>query len=188
MLLLATALAAPPGYKVGVADHDGCEIALGPTAADGVTPIHATCWWPDVTVAKFNAVMSDWARHADVFGVVVKSEVRRSGSPALVYQLHRSKGISDREVLLWMWHETVSGADRYAWKTATDQPLTVIDGNVRVARSEGYWQAGPDARGGVRVEHHLEYGPGGSVPGFLVRWFQTSGMETNLDEVHAAVR
>ncbi len=195
MLLLVTALlspaalAAPAGYKVAEADHNGCEISLGPAASDGVVPIHAVCRWPDVTLAKWDQVVGDWTKHDDIFGVVVSSDVRRSEAARdLVYQLHRTKGISDREVLLWMTKTTVNGAHRYGWTTAKDQPLTLTDGNVQVARSEGYWQAAPDPAGGVVVEHHLEYGPGGSVPGFMVRWFQTSGLETNLDEMRAAVR
>lgn len=187
-LLVSAALAAPAGYSVTVADHEGCQIANGPAMKDGVVPIHAECWWPDVSLDKFKSVMSDWHGHAAVFTVIVESEVRRPGDRALVYQLQRSKGISDREILMWMWHENAGGADRYAWTTAAEEPLTVKDGNVRVARSDGYWQAKADPRGGVLVTHHLEYNPGGSVPGFLVRWFQTSGMETNLSEVHAAVK
>lgn len=181
--------AAPSGYKVTVADHEGCELSLGPAAADGVVPMHAECDWADVTIDRFRSVMSDWAGHDEVFTVIVSSEVRRSaGDRALVYQLQRTKGISDREVLMWMWHETVSGADRYAWTTAAEEALTVQDGNVRCARSDGYWQAAANPTGGVHVVHQLEYAPGGSVPGFLVRWFQTSGLQTNLSEVHAAVK
>lgn len=183
------AVAAPSGYSVNVADYEGCEISLGPTMSDGVVPVHAECYWSDVTLDTFKAVMGDPVKHADVFTVIVTSQIRRSeADKQLVYQLQRSKGISDREVLLWMNHTTVSGADRYGWTTASTEALTPADGNVRVARSDGYWQAQADSRGGVKVVHHLEYSAGGSVPGFLVHWFQTSGVETNLSEVHAAVK
>lgn len=189
LLLLATALAAPSGYRVTIPDSDGCELSLGPETADGVVPMHAECHWPDVTLDRFKAVLGSWPRHADVFTVIVKSEVRRTeGERSLVWQLQRTKGISDREVVQWMWHERAGSADRYAWASAATEPLTLIDGNVRAVRSEGYWQAEADPRGGVKVVHHLEYAPGGSVPGFIVRWFQTSGLETNLREVRAAVR
>lgn len=189
--LLAPALAAPAGYSVNVASYEGCELSLGANMSDGVVPIHADCYWPDVTLDKFRAVMGDPVKHADVFTVIVKSEIRRpagADGKSLVYQLQRSKGISDREVLLWMNHTVVSGADRYGWTTATTEALTPADGNVRVARSDGYWQVAADPRGGVLVSHQLEYAPGGSVPGFLVHWFQTSGVQTNLSEVHAAVK
>ena len=189
LTFLGTALAAPAGYNVTVAAHDGCELSLGPAARDGVIPMHAECDWADTTIDKFRAVMGSWTRHADVFTVIVSSEVRRTeGERALVYQLQHTKGISDREVLMWMWHTMADGADRYAWTTAGDEPLTVQDGNVRCARSDGYWQAAANPAGGIHVVHQLEYAPGGSVPGFLVRWFQTSGLETNLSEVHAAVK
>jgi hypothetical protein len=189
LLLLSHALAAPAGYSVSTANHEGCELSLGPAMKDGVVPMHAECWWPDVTVDGFKRAMADPTHHDEVFTVIVKSEARSTvGGKQLVYQLQRSKGISDREVLLWMWHESTGGADRYGWSTAADQPLVVIDGNVRVARSDGYWQVKADSRGGVAVSHQLEYAPGGSVPGFLVRWFQTSGLQTNLTEVHAAAK
>lgn len=189
LLSAGPALAAPAGYSVNVADHEGCEISLGPAMSDGVVPVHAECYWADVTLDKFKAVMGDPVKHADVFTVIVSSQIRRTeGDKQLVYQVQRSSGISDREVLLWMGHTTASGADRYGWTTASGEALTPIDGNVRVARSDGYWQAQADARGGVKVAHQLEYSAGGSVPGFLVHWFQTSGVKTNLSEVHAAVK
>lgn len=188
LLLLTSALAAPSGYTISAANVDGCELSLGPKAADGVVPMHAICQWADVKLETFNRVVASWPKHADVFAVVVESKVQRvEGEKSLVYQLQRSKGISDREVLMWMWHATVSGADRYAWNTATAEALTPKDGNVRVSRTEGYWQAKAEGAG-VTVEHHLEYAPGGSVPGFLVRWFQTSGLEANVKEMHAAVK
>lgn len=188
LLVLSAAIAAPAGYKVSVAAHDGCELSLGPAAKDGVVPMHAECDWADVTLARFTAVMGDWRKHADVFAVIVTSEVRKAGDRALVYQLQRTKGISDREVLMWMWHSTEGGAERYAWSTAADQPLEVASGNVRCVRTEGYWQAAARPEGGVHVVHHLEYDPGGYVPGFMVRAFQVDGLKTNLSEVHAAVR
>jgi len=192
LLSVHAALATPAGYTVNVAAYDGCELSLGPTMSDGVVPLHADCYWPDVTLDRFKSVMGDPVKHAAVFTVIVTSELRRPASTAdgksLVYQLQRSKGISDREVLLWMWHSVADGADRYAWTTASTEALTPADGNVRVARSDGYWQAKADPRGGVLVSHQLEYAAGGSVPGFLVHWFQTSGVETNLSEVHAATK
>ncbi len=188
-VLVSQAFAAPSGYTVNTAGYDGCEISLGPAMSDGVVPVHAECYWPDVTLDKFRAVISNPEKHADVFTVIVTSQIRRTdGDKQLVYQLQRSKGISDREVLLWMNHTVVDGADRYGWTTASNEALAVTDGDVRVARSDGYWQVKADSRGGVDVSHQLEYSAGGSVPGFLVHWFQTSGVETNVSEVHAATR
>jgi hypothetical protein len=192
MLFIAmttAALAAPPGYSVTETDVDGCELSLGPTEADGVVPMRAECVWRDITLDTWNAKMAKWGDHDTYFSVIVESNVQRTvGDKALVYQKHRSKGISDRETNLWMQHTVVNGADRYAWTPAKEEPVHPADGNVAVARSDGYWEAKADPAGGIRVVHQLSYDPGGSVPGFLVRWFQTSGLEANVTELHASMK
>ena len=40
-------------------------------------------------------------------------------------------------------------------------------------------------RGGVKVHYDLLYEPGGWVPGFVVRWFQTAGIVTLVGELRA---
>lgn len=188
---MSMALAAPAGWKVTdtTADGGACELSLGPAEADGVVPMRAECYWKDVSIDKFKVGMADWNKHDEAFTAVVESKVQRTaGDKSLVFQKHQSSGISDREVLIWMWHEVADGYDRYAWNTAVSEALTPASGNVRCARSEGYWQAKADPSGGVRVVHVLSYDPGGSVPGFLVRWFQTSGLATNASELHQALR
>jgi hypothetical protein len=177
--------AAPTGYSVTKKDYNGCELSLGPAEADGVVPMRAECVWRDVKLETFQAQMSNYAEHDKYFEAVVDSEVRRTeGTRALVYQKHRSSGIADREVLLWMSHQTVDGYERYGWTHAKGEPLTPQSGNVATARDDGYWQAKPEPGGGIRVIHMLSYGPGGSVPGFIVRWFQTSGLEANVTDLH----
>lgn len=189
-LLLSAALAAPAGWNVTDASADGgtCELSLGPAESDGVVPMRAECAWKDVTLDQFKTAQAAWGNHDDFFSTVVESTVKTPGDKALVYQKHSSRGIADREVLLWMWHEDVDGYDRYAWSTASEQALTVVDGNVRCGKSVGYWSAKAEASGGIRVVHVLSYDPGGSVPGFLVRWFQTSGLAANATELHQALR
>ena len=185
-LSLATPVfAAPAGYTV-TKSVDGCELSLGPAESDGVVPMRAECVWPDASMAKFDQHVGNWDEHDLFFTAVVDSDVRRvEGNKALVYQKHRSKGISDREVMLWMQHTVVDGYDRYSWTKAKGEPLTPIDGNVLCDRSDGFWQAKTGPAGGILVVHSLSYKPGGSVPGFLVRWFQTSGLEANVTELHA---
>lgn len=187
-LLIGAALAAPPDYRVTKTTDDGCELSLGPAEADGVVPMRAECTWDDVDLGTFERKLGDWAGHDEIFSVVVDSTIKRTdGDRTLAYQKHRSKGIGDREILLWMTHTTVDGFERYGWTKAGDEPLEVASGNVAAARSDGYWQAKAAPGGGIVVVHWLAYDPGGSVPGFLVRWFQTSGLETNLTEMHTAL-
>jgi hypothetical protein len=127
--------AAPPGYSVTKQDYHGCELSLGPAEADGVVPMRAECVWRDVKLETFKAQMSNYAEHDTYFEAVVDSEVRRTeGTRALVYQKHRSSGIADREVLLWMSHQTVDGYERYGWTHAKGEPLTPQSGNVAAGR------------------------------------------------------
>lgn len=188
LLLTGAALAAPPGYNVTKTGSSGCELSLGPAEADGVVPMRAECYWPEASLDKFKAVFGDWEKHDDVFSTVVESKVQRSeAGRALVYQKHRNSGIADREILLWMKSEQVDGWTRYSWTKAKGETLTVADGNVETPRSDGYWQAKASPDGGILVQHTLSYAPGGSVWGWVVRAFQTSGLEATVAEARKGV-
>lgn len=180
-LLTFAALAAPPGYKQSrTTEH--CTMFLGPAKDNGVVPMHAECVWPGVTLAKADASFSSWTDHDDIFSSIVSSDIERTeGGVAFVRQVHRAKGISDREALLRMQRtELPDGGLRFGW---TLEPSDPKDPNhVMVAFDDGYWEF-RDGADGLHVIDHLEYDPGGSVPGFLVRWFQTSGLETVLSEL-----
>jgi hypothetical protein len=185
-LIGTAALAAPAGYSINRSDFQGCELSLGPAEKDGVVPMRAECVWRDVSLDRFKTELAAFGEHEKYFEAVVDSEVRAvDADRSLVYQKHRSSGIADREVLLWMQHTVIDGFDRYSWTKAKEKSLVPQSGNVATARDDGYWQARAEPGGGVRVIHLLSYAPGGSVPGFIVRWFQTSGLEANVSDLHA---
>lgn len=182
--LIALALAAPPGFKqTRTTDH--CALFLGPADA-GVVPMRAECHWPDLTVARLDALMGKVEDHDLYFSSVQVSDLERTeGGKKLVYQVHKAKGISDRQTRLWMTYANSGGVVKVAWSVAHDQPVEVPKGQVAVARSDGFWEFSEHADGGVHAVHQLAYDPGGSVPGFLVRWFQTSGLEAVVTEIEA---
>jgi len=184
-LLFQTALAAPPGYTEAKRDND-CIIYKGPAESDGVIPIYTDCHWPEVSPEKLQQVQYDWAGHAKVFTTVRTSVVKKTeGEKSLVHQVHALSGVSDREVEIWMWRQAVDGGFQYNWKS--DGPMaSPAKGNVATARHEGYWRITKHKDGGTRAEYMLIYDPGGSVPGFLIRWFQTSGTVTTTEELRAA--
>lgn len=186
LLLALSVAAAPPGYSVSKKDVHGCELSLGPVQADGVRPMRAECRWPEVTPERFAAVVGDWAAHADIFESVTTSRVVEPGARAVVHQVHRNGGIADRELMVSMWNESVDGWDRYAW-TLSDRAFTPADGNVKTLRNDGFWEARPLPGGGVEVRHALEYAPGGSVPNWIVRMFQTGGLEASCKDMRAAL-
>ena len=185
--LTLTALAAPPdGYRVTKEVND-CQLMLG-AAVDGVVPMRAECVWPEVDPARFRAVMGQFQDHDVVWSTVSSCEiVRTEAGRTLTHQVHVSKGISDREALLWLEGAEVPGGWRASWTLATD-PLDVADGNVPVAKDDGYVEVLDRAQGGALVNYQLTYDPGGSVPGFIVRWFQVSGLQTITEDLRAAVR
>lgn len=184
ILLVTAALAAPEGYKVSK-EGDGCKYYTGPVTADGIVPIRAECHWPDIKLEVADKVLTNWNEHDNVFGTVDVSEtVRQDGARALVHQTHVTKGISPRDVMMWGTKTPINGGFKYAWNKADGEPLTLPDGHVATAHHEGFWQVTPAADGGVDVVHELIYDPGGSVPGFLIRWFQTSGLIGTVTDLH----
>ncbi|MEZ4319246.1 MAG: SRPBCC family protein [Myxococcota bacterium] len=186
-LLLSSALAGVPAGFTEVKRDNDCVVYKGPAEADGVIPIFAACDWADVQPAKLNALQYDWEGHAKVFSTVKSSKITKTeGEKSLVHQVHAISGVSDREVSIWMWRDTVPGGFQYNWKS--DGPMEPAKGNVATARHEGFWRVTERPEGGSHVEYELIYDPGGSVPGFLVRWFQTSGTITTTQELRAAAK
>lgn len=186
-MALSAALAAPPGYTVSTSAA-GCDLSLGPADAQGVVPMRAECHWPELTPAQFKAVMGRFEGHDEIWSSVASATtVRTEGGRTLSRQVHLSKGISNREVMLWLESADVAGGWRFSWKKASES-FALTDGHVLPSRDEGFCEGTAHPKGGLAVVYQLAYDPGGSVPGFLVRWFQTSGLEAIVTEMRAAVK
>jgi hypothetical protein len=96
--------------------------------------------------------------------------------------VHVATGMSDREATMLYRNDTLANGTRYNWTLATPQPPIT---RVPVAKNTGFWEVTTGANGGSHVVYELAYDPGGSVPGFLVRWFQGSGTKTLVGELRA---
>jgi len=187
LLLLSAALAAPPGYKVTKTTND-CELMLGPAEADGVVPMRAECHWPEIPPDAFHAAVGNFAIHGELWSTVPVCEVvRTEGGRTLTHQVHQSNGISDRELMLWLETVEVEGGYRHQWTRAVDEPLEPAKGNVAAARDDGYCEGVAHPDGGTQVNYQLSYDPGGKVPGFLVRWFQTSGLAGIMEDLRTSL-
>ncbi len=187
VLLLSSALGAPPGFQVTRDDVSGCTLMLGEREADGVVPMRAECHWPEVTVAHFHETFAPWDHHDRFFSSVSVSEIlEEDGDRLRVRQIHVARGISDREVIIDATRAPLDeGGFRYAWTLASDQ---VEGGDLIVpARNDGHWEVRPHPEGGVAVVHQLAYDPAGRVPGFVVRWFQTSGLAEIVTDLHTVM-
>lgn len=186
-LLLSVALAAPPGFKV-TKTTDHCELSLGPALPNGVVPMRAECHWADLSPDTLHGLLAAWADHDLYFSSVETSDVvRTDGARVWVKQTHVAKGISNREAILVMEKTAVAGGARYGW-TLDNGDAKPADGNVLAAWDDGFWEITAHPSGGTKAVHQLAYDPGGSVPSFLVRWFQTSGLTAVVEELEAAAR
>lgn len=175
-LLMVLGVAWAGGWK-SVAESDGCTFFVG-DAVDGFSPVRAECTWsqaPD----KLQRIIADLGRHDDYFTSVKLAEKLPSGQ---YRQVHQASGISDREIILDMGAESIPGGTRYWWRKASDQSA-LTGNNVEAIADTGKWEVTAAEGGGSRVVYELYYNPGGSVPSFLVRWFQTSGTQQLVGEL-----
>ena len=171
-----------------VAEEAGCIYFLGPSDTRGFSPLRAECTWPDVEPAAIHSVLGAFEDYDLYFTTVGHAETvgELDGRPQ-VRNIHKVPAFADREVVLEMWREEVEDGWRYLWTRADHQPEPG-DGRVLVARDEGHWTVTENPAGGVRVVTQLHYDPGGAIPVFLVRWFQTSGMVDFVEELHTRAR
>ncbi len=186
--LLPVVHAGPPAGFKQIDQENGCTFYKGPKDGDGNETLFADCYWQEVSVEKMDALLNRWDRHDTYFSTVAVSDIAgKVGDKTLVRQVHEAAGISDREVMLLMWRSEAKGGQRYQWIPAPDQTGRQGAG-VLPDNDTGGWTVIPDARGGVRVEYNLLYDPGGSVPGFVVRWFQGSGFIQIVGEMREAAK
>jgi hypothetical protein len=189
---IAGALAAPAGFTVSkTTEADAatgkCTIYAGPSR-DGITPLRAECHWPEASIDRIDARFGDQGVHDEVFSAIAESVVERTeGGVAFVRQVHTARGITDRECRLQMTRSLAGGTLTYGW-SLDPAFATPAEGRVLVAHDTGAWTFSAAPEGGVNVTYDLAYGPGGSVPGFMVRAFQGSGFEAAISELRAWVK
>lgn len=182
ILLAGLAIGAPPGFEQ-TKKTERCTLYLGAALANGVVPMRAECHFPEADPARLQAAFSRWEDHDLPFATVLSSDVLRTeGGVAWVHQVHAVKGVSDREGVLRMEKTAIEGGTRFSW-TLDNGDLKPADGRVLIGHDDGFWEITTHPDGGTRAVHQLAYDPGGSVPGFLVRWFQTSGLANIVTEM-----
>lgn len=168
------------GWEPTATAH-GCAFFKGP-AEGPVVPVRAECTW-DLPAPVLHRLLADAAAHHQYFSTLVRSpKVSDVPGGMRVLQLHRAAGIADREVVMRQTQEVVPGGVRYRYQKDPDQS-EVSGEHVMVARSEGFWEVTGDRP--LKLVYELRYEAGGSVPGFLVRWFQGAGVRDVLGELYS---
>jgi hypothetical protein len=180
LLLVSSALA---GWTLTDESND-CAFYKGDADSSGVVPLRAECDWP-IEASELMGLIEKIDDHNLYFSSVsVSRVVANNGGEHNVYQVHVATGISDREAMLIYGDEAIEGGRRYTWRVNPDQ--TGITGEkVRLAEDTGMWEISAKPGGGSRAVYELRYDAGGSVPGFVVRWFQGSGVRTLVGELRS---
>ena len=183
-LLLPALLAAPAGWE-SFDSGGGCTYFKSPKHASGYPTLRAECTWSDVTPAQLDALLSDLEGHDEIHSSIAEAKVvGTTTSGTKVYQRHVASGISDREANMEYTRAVSGDTITHAWSMTADQP-TPAAGNEAPAHNSGKWELSPDGAG-AKVVYELRYEPGGSVPGFVVRAFQTSDFVLIVQELHKA--
>ncbi len=177
LLLVTSALA---GWEVTAQEND-CTFYKGEAEGE-VVPLRAECDWP-IAPTKLQGLIEKIDDHNLYFSSVSLSRVVSShAGEHNVYQVHVATGISDREAMLIYADEAIEGGRRFTWRVNPDQS-GITGEKVRLAEDAGKWEITAGADGGSHVVYELRYDAGGSVPGFVVRWFQGSGVRTLVGEL-----
>jgi len=184
-LLAANALAGAPAVPAGYSEiksANDCVIYAGPKDGAGVAPVWALCTWPDVDAKKLDGLLSNVDAHDTYFSAVGACDCAPADGGSLCHQRNVASGIDDREIDLFM-SRAVSGEITYhAWTPAPTQS-GAADGNVQAVKSEGKWGITANPAGGSWVTYELYYNPGGSVPSWVIRWFQGAGIADLVGEM-----
>ena len=180
MLLVSSALA---GWTVTDESND-CKFHKGDPDANEVVPLRAECDWP-IEPGKLQGLIAKIDNHNLYFSSVALSKVvATNNGESNVYQVHVATGISDREAMLLYTDSPIEGGHQYSWRVNPDQ--TGISGDkVRLVEDAGKWEVTANPGGGSHVVYELRYDAGGSVPSFVVRWFQGSGVRTLVGELRS---
>lgn len=180
-VLIAAGLA-HAGWTKTDQEH-GCTFFRGETEASGATAVRVECAW-DLDPAALRAVLGAPGGHHRIFASLKESEtLSRAGGVVRVRQVHHASGASDREVVVDVTTHDVPGGQRYVWTKSSDQSGRRTDG-VEPELTDGFWEV-TDRAGGVRLVYETRYLAGGSVPAFLVRWFQGAGIKAVIGDLRA---
>ena len=189
LIFIALARAEPPPFDQidQVDSFDGCIIRMGRPLPDSrVQPLRAECHWSDVTLARMAELLGNYERYGDFIACMREVRVVRDGDPrgTLVWQLDNiGIGLSERESETWMSRTDAPGALQVAWRTA-NEPFTPRSGSVVMPFNEGAWWVTASPGGGVDIVEDLRIDPGGSLPSWVVNWFQTYGISAELKQLH----
>ena len=171
------------GFGWGEAD-DGCQLTEEATENSSAVMVRAVCKWDNVSAERLHDLLADPAIHDQYFSNLAESTIleERDGW-AKVRQVQQASGMSDREIVVEFRTEEIHGGYKYHWDKSADQSANSGE-LVEVEISKGYWEVVSDGDG-AKLHYQVRYLPGGNIPAFMVRMFQSSGIRAVLAELRA---
>ena len=167
------------------AQQEDCIYYRGETESNGVVPVRAECDWA-IDADAATRMLADQGIHDQIFDAVAESTVlSEDENRRRVYQVQRARGVADRHVILDYTREAIEGGWRFQWVKAADQSSLRSDA-IEVEVTEGLWQI-RETEEGLHLEYELRYLPGGSVPAFLMGWFQGVGTRLVIDDLRQSL-
>jgi hypothetical protein len=182
LALLALPTLAQAADRRVVSEKDGCVVTAGDKNAGGIELLIATCEW-DVPAAPLIAAVQKIGSH-DAYFDTVNSSARLPDGRWL--QTHEASPLTERQATLsFSSAQLPDGGYKSSWTLAAQQePLA--DGRVAVGADDGSWEIRPLGEARTQVIYSLRYDPGGTVPAWLTRSFQRTGMSKMCMELRKA--
>ncbi len=185
LFLTSTVIATETPTFEPIRNTEDCHYSVSAADADGYPILRAECRWPELSLEQIDAVLRPMAGHQDTWSAVASSTVLEQGDDgARVRQVHVAPLMDDRLLDLRMWVEPEPGGMSFRWTLADGQPEPP-PGSLNVVRDDGCYTVLRDGDG-VHVVATLQYDPGGTIPAFLVSWFQQLALPRFLEELKAA--
>jgi hypothetical protein len=175
--------ALPPNYTL-VEQNENCRYYAGPVRESGSLPIRAECHWKEISLQKLDSFLGDYEGQTETYSNVTETKVvRREKERTWVYQIHKDRRMSPREGLIMYERTQIENRIIHRWRLSDTQP-TPKENHLPIEEHQGEWVLETHPMGGVNIKYESSYLPGGSIPAWLVRQFQTSEVIKILEETH----
>lgn len=188
MLIFLLAIPLASAAWVPASTAGGCNFYKG-DAAGAVTPMRAECDWPIAAEAIVRA-LDDADELEAVFSTIDQSRVLGPdpGGGKQVYQSYKVTAVFQREVVLSMASIDIPGGRRFTWKKASNQSA-LTGQRTEIESMANLWEVTGTSTG-CHLVFEVSYAPGASVPGFVLDWFQGTGVQQQLGDLrsYAATR
>lgn len=197
VLSLLMAAGVPDGFERSGGDK-ACTVYTRERVGSPIKELLATGVLP-VPAADLFALLHDLDSWDRFFPFVHTSTVldRREGGALVAYQRSAMPFIADRDYVAVITPSTTTKAGRpvryrSTW-AATERAVTgrakgPVDGVVRLADLEGYWELEVLGPSSTRVIYYLFADPGGALPAFLVNMASERALPQVFDALVEEVR